>query len=183
MIQRSLQSQSNSAVPENNMEFSYEITQDDFFRGIMLHHRRVTFKNWVLRSLAAVLLLVIAGGVLVVVTDPSRFTEFLPLFLTGIFIAVLFPVTCWLGANSQFRKQPTAQVPKSVALDANGIYFKDELAASSIAWAAFTRWFEGETLFTVYGSPVYFYIIPKRGLREDQVVELRSILAQHIAKK
>ena len=97
------------------------------------------------------------------------------------FWIVLLRVSPWLGARTQFRKQPSAQVPKTLSLDGSGVQWRWDGGSADIDWKNFTKWQESKTHFLLYTSPIIFNLIPKRVLTEDQVSEVRLLLSQNIA--
>lgn len=94
-----------------------------------------------------------------------------------------FLVLWWLprwSMSRQFFKQPGAHGPRTLLLDELGAHWRWNGGSSDIEWKNYIRSVEGKSQFLFYTSPACFNILPKRALEAEQLVELRTLLKQHI---
>jgi hypothetical protein len=72
--------------------------------------------------------------------DTQFMSNLWPLLVLMAFWIVLLRVSPWLGARTQFRKQPSAQVPKTLSLDGSGVHWRWDGGSADIDWKNFTKW-------------------------------------------
>jgi hypothetical protein len=130
--------------------------------------------------------MLIAGAVITVLgialrpdLEPQK--NFLPLVLLAAFWTFIFCGSPWLAARQQFWKQPSAQGPRTMVLDAAGIHWQWNGGSADIEWKNFVRFQETKNQFLLYSSPVLFNVVPKRALTLDQVGAFRQLVRENLA--
>jgi hypothetical protein len=108
------------------MQITYQLTQQDFVESLKACRQRSPLRKWMWRLLPAIPIgLACLCVVLYFTSSDSQFMSNLwPLLVLTAFWVVLLWVSPWLGARTQFRKQPAAQVPKTISLDSSGVHWK-----------------------------------------------------------
>jgi hypothetical protein len=167
----------------NRMQVTYDLTQRDFYDSFIAHRNRTVISKWSFRLLACFLVPLIGWQLFALVEQPTRQTlsSLTPLFGLSVLWVWVIWVIPWRAARSQFLKQPAAQGPRTILLDATGIHMRWTGGSSDREWKNFIRWVEGRGQVLLYSSPASFSMIPERSLDDTQLSELRAILAQNIA--
>ncbi len=167
------------------MEVTYELTQRDFFDSLIAHRNRSDFARWAFRLIVSVVCLLVGVGLLQFASHPKAETlsTFGPLFALAIMWVALLWVSPWLSARKQFSRQPGAQGPRTMVLDAAGVHWRWNGGSADVEWKNFIRFLESKSEFLLYSSPACFNILPKRALSPDQLSELRGLFAQNISSK
>jgi YcxB-like protein len=164
------------------MEVTYELTQRDFLDSFIAHRNRSKFRKWSFRILVSAILVVVGVGLIAVAVQPNRqaLASFGPLVVLGVMWVALMWVTPWWAARRQFSKQPSAQGPRTVLLDAEGIHWRWSGGSADAAWQNYVRFLEARDQILFYSSPACFNIVPKRALTPGQLSELRALLARNL---
>jgi YcxB-like protein len=145
----------------------------------MIAHRNAT------RSfrIALPIVFLIAGlTIIALVMRPTSDTllNVVPLLGLALLWALCKWASPWWDARSQFRKQPSAQGPRTLLLDGTGIHWRWDGGTADIEWKNVIRYLESNNEFFLYGSPAAFNMVPKRALSAEQLTEFRSLLAEHV---
>lgn len=166
------------------MQIDYELTQRDFIDSFAAHRNRNIFSKWLTRlfmSFAIVVAAFLAFG-LIVKPNAQDTKNLIPFFvLIFLWIGILRILPRW-NACKQFLKQPGAQGPRTVLIDASGVHWRWNGGSSDVAWKNYVRALEGKTQFLLYTSPACFNIIPKRVLTPEGLLEFRALLKQNISE-
>lgn len=165
------------------MEVTYELTQRDFFDSFLAHRSRSTVAKWSFR-LASFIAFLFAGLGLVMLAirpDAESLTNLAPLFALAIMWSMLLWAAPWWAARNQFNKQPSAQGPRTMLVDASGVHWRWNGGSADIEWKNFIRFQEARNQFLLYSSPACFNIIPKRALTPDQTGTFRMLVAENVA--
>jgi len=164
------------------MQINYQLNEKDFVEAYGVHRNRTPFKKWSMRFWIAFVgfmaVLVVVGAL----TDHSQRAamNLLPLMgLIAFWISFLWVLPRW-NMRRQFRKQPGAQGPRTVTLDADGAHWRWDGGSGDIAWKNYIRWIEGKNQILFYTSPVCFNILPIEGLPSQQISDIRELLEQNI---
>ena len=167
------------------MQVTYELNQRDFYDSFIAHRNRNPIGKWAFRVVITIVFGFAVLGVFGLIARPSSqaLSNLAPLMLLAGFWAVLVWVAPWRTARSQYRKQPSAHGPRSLLVDDLGVHWRWNCGTADIEWKNLIRWQETKTLFLLYSSPACFNIVPKRGLGDEDVASLRSLLAEHIPAK
>jgi hypothetical protein len=164
------------------VEITYELTQQDVFDSMIAHRNRTPFAKWRFRVMLLVALLAGAVGVFLIFAQPTSGLTLNAMILVAV--AVLWAccklAAPWWAARNQFRKQPSAQGPRTLSLDSTGMRWQWDGGTSDIAWKNVIRYLEGTSGFLLYTSPVMFVTIPKRALSAEQLVAFRALLTEHV---
>jgi anti-sigma factor RsiW len=161
------------------MEIAYELTQNDFTEAFAVHRQR--------KSAAKVLPVVVfwmgiafASYVLYGAVRADDTMRLLPLsFIVILWIIVVEIFPRW-NVRRQFTNQPGAHGPRKLMLDASGAHWRWNGGSSDVEWRNYIRSTEGANQIQLYTSPSCFNILPKRAVNQDQLAELRALLAQNI---
>ena len=164
------------------VEITYELTEKDFYGSIIAHRNRSTFTKWTFRVMLTIAFLAAALAITALVLRPTSETlsNAAPLL-----VIVLLWVLCkwgspWWTARTQFRKQPSAQGPRTLQLDSIGVHWRWDGGTADIEWKNITRFLETRNEFLLYTSPAAFNPVPKRALTSEQISQLRSLLSEHL---
>lgn len=165
------------------MTVTYELVPRDFYEAFIAHRNRSALTKWFLRFIVFML---ITGAVITVLgialrpdLEPQK--NFLPLVLLAAFWTFIFWGSPWLAARQQFWKQPSAQGPRTMVVDAAGIHWQWNGGSADIEWKNFVRFQETKNQFLLYSSPVLFNVVPKRALTLDQVGAFRQLVTENLA--
>ncbi len=164
------------------MQIAYELTRKDFTESYTAHRNRSAFRKWLRRLFVWSLILIAAfiffGFLIKLSVAIAR--NLAPLFgLVIMWFLVLWWLPRW-SMSRQFFKQPGAHGPRTLLLDELGAHWRWNGGSSDIEWKNYIRSVEGKNQFLFYTSPACFNILPKRALEAEQLVELRTLLKQHI---
>jgi len=166
------------------MTVTYELVQRDFYDAFIAHRNRSAVTKWFLRFMLCVLVVLIASTALSMALLPDFHLDIKGnVFSLIVFVAVWSFIIWgapWLSARNQFRKQPSAQGPRSVSLDAAGIHWKWNGGSADIEWKNFVRFQETRSQFLLYSSPVCFNVVPKRALDPNQMDIFRTLVAENL---
>ncbi|HTV64514.1 MAG TPA: YcxB family protein [Bryocella sp.] len=164
------------------MQITYELTQKDFFDSLIAHRNRSAVTRWSLRIILTVVFAFAALGIFLLVIRPSShvLSNAAPLIGLAVFWGVLLWACPWWAARNQFRKQPSAQGPRTLELDTTGVHWRWDGGTADIEWKNITRFLETKNEFLLYTSPAAFNMVPKRALTPEQVSELRALLSEHV---
>jgi len=167
------------------MRIDYELTQRDFVESFSAHRNRNRIRKW-LRWLSRSVLLLFAVFIalgFIIKPNAQDAKNLAPFFgLICLWMGILWVTPRW-NARKQFLKQPGAQGPRSVLLDASGVHWRWNGGSSDIAWKNYVQALEGKNQFLLYTSPACFSIIPKRALTQEGLLEFQGLLKQNIPEK
>ena len=166
------------------MQIDYELTQQDFIDSFATHRDRNAFTKWLTRIFICLVfgLATLLGVGLLVQHNAETAKALIPFFLLVFFWIGMPRFIRWRSARNQFLKQPGAQGPRSVSLDAAGAHWRWNGGSSDMTWQNYVRALEGRDHFLLYTSPACFNIVPKRALTPENLFELRGLLKQNISK-
>jgi YcxB-like protein len=164
------------------MQITYQLTQQDFVESLKACRQRSVFRRWMWRLLPVIPISLVFLSIFLYVEDSRDqvASNLFPLLVLLAFWIVLLWVGPWLGARTQFRKQPSVQGSKTLSVDGSGVHWKWDGGSADIDWKNFLKWQESKTQFLLYTSPVAFNMIPKRVLTQEQISEVRLTLSQNI---
>jgi hypothetical protein len=161
------------------MQFSYTLTQRDFFDSIIAVRNRKAWAKWSFRVLPVLLILLIVVSLL---TDSRSqlVSSLTPLLFFLLFWTFLLWGSPSLFARKQFLKQPSAQGKRSALFDTDGVKWQWNGGTSAVEWKSYIRWMETKDQILVCSSPVQYDIVPKRALNAEQLSELRTLLTEKL---
>ena len=166
------------------MQIDYQLTDKDFTETFAAHRNRSLFGKWLRRLVLLFILGLAVISTLSLVAKPTM--EQAKALVPFLLLTLLWAVILWLfptwGARRQFLKQPGAQGPRSVMLNASGTRWRWNGGSSEIEWKNYIRVVEAKNQFLLYSSPACFNIIPKRALAQGQLPELQRLLEQNVPK-
>ena len=167
------------------MQITYELTLKDFKEAYADHRNSKARMKWTLRLFAVMLVLLAAVALFAFLVNHSGDAARLAmplLVLTAFYVAVLWLFPSWT-MRRQFERQPGAQGPRTLTLDATGVHMRWGGGSSDFEWKNYIRCVEGNNQILFYTSPVAFSTLPKRALTLDQLAEIRRLVAQHISQE
>jgi hypothetical protein len=164
------------------MEVTYQLTADDFRRGMLAWRMRVGWRRWSYRVGLVLMPAVLTINAILLAVDPhSVLKRFEWVLLGGAAFWLAFVLASpWLSARAQFRRMPSAQGPTTLAVSDSGIRMQSVHVNSQIAWSAFIDWREEKSVFVVFPQPRAYVTIPKRAFSEPQQAEFRETLRRNI---
>lgn len=164
------------------MQITYELEEKDFVDAYGIHRQRNWLTRWSGRIFITIVVLMTGLFIASAVADPAQRTarNILPLVALLAFWIVLLWLLPRLSVRRQFRKQPGAQGPRTVVLDAVGAHWRWNGGFSNVEWKNYIRWVDGKNQILFYTSPACFNILPKRALQPAQVTELTNVLTDNI---
>lgn len=163
------------------MQVTYELTQRDFYDGVIACRNR-GYRKWLMRVIVTLVLgfALLAVVVLIVRPGSEALSNLAPLFLlVGFWALLIWGWPLWTARN-QFSKQPSAHGPHTLRVDDAGVHWQWDGGTADIQWKNLIRWQETKTLILLYSSPVCFNLVPKRALTAEDVTQFRAFLADHI---
>ncbi len=73
------------------------------------------------------------------------------------------------------------RMPQVTSVDTDGVRYTDKNQMGGFRpWSGYTKWREGQLIFTVRGPQRAYNVIPKRGLTPEQIDNLRNMLRVHM---
>ena len=161
------------------MQITYALTQHDLFDSAIAIRNRKKWAKWVFRASLPALGLAILFSVL---RSPGSelISNVTPLVFLVLLWAFLLWGSPWWLARTQFAKRPSSQGQRTASFDSNGVGWQWNGGSSAMEWQTFIRWMETKNQILLCSSPVECATIPKRSLNSDQLLELRTLLAQKI---
>ena len=164
------------------MQLTYTLTQRDFFEAIIAIRNRKKWAKWIFRAIPPLVLISVVF--LVVGSSHSQrshlISNLLPMVALFLFWSYLLWGSPWFYARAQFLKQPSAQGPRTAAFDDNEVKWQWDGGSSVVQWKTYIRWIESNNQILLCSSPIQCGIVPKRAMNEEQLSELRRLLAQNI---
>lgn len=165
---------------EYEVEFACRLTSTEMREAVRLNRTKVKRMWWFVRNLR---LIMIAGVLLVVMvanlrTGRRNWGAVVGLACAG---ALLAAAVKWSSSFSSKRMAKRINAAcEQMTVDANGIGTANALGTTTFApWSQFRGWHEGRLVFTV-GDAKAFRTIPKSGMSEMQVAEVRGMLQAQI---
>lgn len=102
-------------------------------------------------------------------------------FLLLIAAVVIFRLFYAAKSARKGYERQTERMPHVLSVDADGVRFEDKNKAFQFRpWSSYKAWREGPLVFVLRGPQRVVNIVPKRGLTEEQLVQLRSLFASHM---
>ena len=168
------------------MRVTYRVTAEDFVSAQRLHRKkglplwRRSFR-WVL---SAVLLGVVGVNVAgwISTKDPIFIANFKPMLIvcTGWIAAIwILPQYLW---RRNFNKDPQLQQEVTAEISDKGIHLIGPNSDSHIAWAAFRRYLESDTIFMLYQTNQIINILPKRFFEPSEAQHFHDLLAAKLGE-
>ena len=159
--------------------------QEDFVEGLKAYRQRSTYHKWMWRLLPVIPISLVCLSIFLYFADSGTqaLSNLFPLLVLTVIWSFFLWISPWLGARTQFRKQPSAQMLKTLLVDDSGVHWRWDGGSADIDWKNYLKWQESKTQFLLYTSPVLFNMIPKRILTQDQVSEARLLLSENIAAR
>jgi hypothetical protein len=164
------------------MEVNYQLTVEDFRRGIKAYRTRTPLLLWTVRFGIGFTVLVLATGTILLALAPHSVASrnLIPLYIFFILWTIIFWGSPYRSARSQFRGSPNARAPMTLEVTDAGLHFRSQHTDSKIAWSAYIQWLEEGAIFALFPNPKLFIVIPKRAFTADQANEFRELLRQHV---
>lgn len=146
------------------------------------HTARTPFRLWTVRFGVGFTILVLATGEILLILAPhsDAFRNLIPLYILFILWSLIFWVSPYLSARSQFRGSRSAKAPITLDVTDAGLHFRSQHTDSKVDWSAYVRWLEERTIFALFPNPRIFIVIPKRAFTIDQVSEFREFFREHV---
>jgi hypothetical protein len=161
------------------MQFTYALTQRDFFESIIAIRNRKAWAKWVFRVLPVLLVVSIVLSILTA-SRSQLLSSLVPLLFFLLFWTFLLWGSPWLFARQQFLKQPSAQGEHTVSFDSDVVRWHWNGGSSTVEWKSYVRWMETKNQILVCSSPLQCGIVPKHALNAEQLLELRTLLTQKL---
>src|SRR5258708_171539 len=164
------------------MQITYQLSEKDFVEASKTHRKRNPFGKWSKRIVSGAAMLVAVAIIfgLILQHGIQLTKDYLPFFgLVVFWFLILWAWPRWT-MKQQFRKQPGAQGPRTVILDADGVHWRWDGGSADVAGKNYIRWAEGKDQILFYTSPACFNILPIQGLPPQQIIDLRELLKQNI---
>jgi hypothetical protein len=164
------------------MEVTYQLTEDDFRRGMIAWRMRSRWRRWNYRLRLAIMIpILIFSAVLLVVYPHSELKQILWIGLgASVFWLTSIWTQPWLTARLQFRRMPSAQSPTTVVVSESGLHVRSLHGDSQVAWSAYIGWGEEKSVFVLFPQPRIYLPIPKRAFTEQQQAEFRETLLRNV---
>ena len=158
------------------MQFTYELTEQDFIEAYRAHRNRNAVSKW---SVPVGFGFVALIGVLCVITatvpgNGEATKNLLPVFLLGFLWVILLSFLPRWNIKRQFRKQPGARGLKTVSFETDGLRWSGQNASGTASWENYIRWREGKNQVLLYNSPTTTSSSPLARLRQPNVSSCAS---------
>ncbi|MBN8835685.1 MAG: YcxB family protein [Sphingobacteriia bacterium] len=102
-------------------------------------------------------------------------------FLLGTFIWLLMMVSVWyILPRVIYRKSPTFKDKFRIHFRETEIYLSNERGAVTWQWKDFGKYFESPHFFHLYFNTKSFFIIPKEGMTQEELHDIRGLLKKNI---
>ena len=162
------------------MQIDTEVTADELSQAIALNRSSAYWLN-VLRAHGLPLALLFA--ILWVDIRARMAGKPVPAVSWALLvIPVLLIGFYWYRKYSAVRRAVSrpSNTPGSASVDANGISYTASTGAPSfVPWSEYSGWKEGKDVFTLTKAKS-FHVLPKRGLNEAALEQLRSLFRSQI---
>ena len=163
------------------MQISFELTEQDFVEAYKTHCNRGPSRKW--RGAIWLCLLIVFIPALIFRSIASNTSDVSSYVVLAILAVGWFVVIRWLqlfNMKKQFRSQPGAHGPRTVAFDGGGAHWRWDGGSNEMAWKNYIQWVESEKQILIYTSQSSFEILPTRALNPTELAELRELLKQNI---
>jgi len=166
------------------MQFTYELTEEDFIEAYRAHRERSAFNKWSTKIVFWFVILLGAAGIVVsaLARDLRPVKMVVPLVILALVWKLVFTVLPRWNMRRQFRKQPGAQGVKTISFESDGLHFSSENGSGVSAWKNYVRWAEGKNQVLLYNSPYYYIVVSTSTLAPAQRAELLAMLKEKIGK-
>lgn len=158
------------------MKITYQLTQDEYLKGITLH-QKTGFKNILITVYASFTLLFV-----LVFTDFSDtyaiIRNVMILFFAIAFYVLFTNVIGTYQSKKLYEKSTTLN--KKIALRISGKGIKIDSQERSISWESFSKWKENEAFYIMYLNMRNFKIIPKRAMNQIEKKEFANYLDKYL---
>ena len=105
-------------------------------------------------------------------------------FLLGSVLWLVMMVTFWyIMPHSIYKKAATFKDTFTILFDDMQVRLRNERGTVNWDWQKFSKFFESPHFFHLYFDTKSFFIIPKQGMTEDMLHELRGLLNKKISKR
>jgi len=165
------------------MQFTYELTADDYRHALLAYRNRNFFSRWAIRFLVLLFTPWAAlQAYLIFATDQSWLSWSLPLTLFAMCV-LLFQHwgAPYFNARRQFRNTPSAHGSITLEVQDGGLRFRSASTDGSVLWDHYIKWIEDDSVFVLFSSPLIFVLIPKRAFDSDQLHQFKETLRQKIS--
>lgn len=165
------------------MQFTYELTADDYRHALLAYRDRNFFSRWVILFLILLFASCAAiQGYLILATEQDWLSRSLPLTLFTMCV-LLFQLrgAPYFNARRQFRNTPSAHGSITLEVQDAGLRFRSASTDASVLWEHYIKWIEGDSVFVLFSSPLIFVLIPKRAFDSDQLRQFKETLRQKIS--
>jgi hypothetical protein len=164
------------------MQFTYQLTPEDFYQGMLAWRSRRRWQQWLLRVAYVIVAMVFLSCLITLVLGWGGATT--STALGGIVFCTVWGTAIWAGprfsSRRQFKNNPTAQSPITMDASEAGLEIQTGHMNSKVAWSAYMAWGESKSVFVIMPQPRIYVPIPKRAFSEEQVGEFREILRRNI---
>lgn len=169
----------------DDIRLRYTLDRDDWLDGFAVQFRTVRLP-WAFRWPCTILLLVIAALLLLLQVATGDWSPpEIGLVAGAVLLAVLLRMPRLLYRTSVRRivsANPAFSQPIEAILSPAGLRLVSTTSDSTIAWSHFPCHAEGRRVFALFGSDRLggaVHVLPKRGLSDGDVDQLRALLAGH----
>lgn len=161
---------------EKQVEFDITITAKDMYDFLMKHfYGSFSGKFGLVLSIGALIFFFIGLGK----RDIFQLTILLVL---GLLFTVVQPLQMKLKASAQIKANPMFQEPIHFLFDEKGMNVSQRGETALLPWQDIRRVKESKHSIFVYVSSINANIIPKEGLGEEQLAQLKEMLRGHLDK-
>lgn len=178
----------------DGMEFSYSLTLQDAREAFWLHYWNLRTK--IVVSVFSLLLLadiafitlgvasdVSAGkGIFQSLSSDATSTFLILLVVLLFFFGYLVLLMPWIALRP-LRKNPALLVVRRASMTSESFDVQAEGGSSRLNWKLYKYWREGKNVIMLKVITGQYQTMPKRGLSEAQLMELRGILTAALTLK
>lgn len=105
-------------------------------------------------------------------------------FMLGTFIWILMMVSVWyILPYAIYRKSPTFKDKFLIHFRETEIYLSNERGSVTWHWKDFAKYFESPHFFHLYFNSKSFFIVPKDGMTDEELHDIRGLLKKNIVEK
>jgi YcxB-like protein len=105
-----------------------------------------------------------------------------PWVILCVLILALLPMLRWLKARTLWNTTPPLRRPNCVEFNREGLVTVEAKSSSRFRWSYFTQYSETQNLLRLHMEDQRIFLIPKRAVGEQQMLELRSLICSNIAE-
>jgi len=164
------------------MRVTFQLTADDYYRGLLAWRNLKAWRRWLLRCAYFLMSLAIPVGVLLALVRPDPQPIKISAEILGF--AALWFTYMWaaprLSGRRQFPGSPSAQSPMTIEASDAGLAVHSTHGESKVSWSAYMAWAEAKSVFVILPQPRIYVPIPKRAFTDEQLNEFRELLRRTI---